>query len=292
MSGSCPLSFDALAQLARQIRFRTIRNSHLTGTPHLGSCLSCTDLLVWLYWNVLKLDPQDALYTGRDRFILSKGHAAPVLFQVLAARGFYPVADLENYGHDGSVFGEHPPTPNHLPGIEAATGSLGHGLPMGLGMALAARIQGQRYSVYAVLSDGECNEGSVWECALMAAAQKVHNLIVFVDYNKWQATGRSNEVLGLAPLGEKWKAFGWATCEIDGHSFEEMAHALTALSDDQRPKAIICNTIKGKGIPFMEDDNNWHYRIPTAYEVVQSAQILDISSDQIALEGRTPIGHG
>jgi transketolase len=287
-----PLSIPALKALAREIRFRTIRNSHLTGTPHLGSCLSCTDLLVWLYWNILRIDPQNPQSLDRDRFILSKGHAAPVLFQVLAERGFYSRADLEDYGQDGSIFGEHPPTPDHLAGIEAATGSLGHGLPMGLGMALAARIQGWAYQVYVVLSDGECNEGSVWEAALMASAQRVQNLTIFVDYNKWQATGRSDEVLGLSPLAEKWKAFGWATAEIDGHSFEAMAGALGGLSRDPRPKAIVCNTVKGKGIPFMEDDNNWHYRIPTAHEVVQCANVLQIPHQRIALDGRTPIGHG
>ena len=292
MNAPQPLSVQALEKLAREIRFRTIRNSHLTGTPHLGSCLSCTDLLVWLYWNVLCLDPQNPQWPERDRFILSKGHAAPVLFQVLAERSFYPRANLENYGQDGSIFGEHPPTPGHLPGIEAATGSLGHGLPMGLGMALAASIQGRAYHVYAILSDGECNEGSVWESALMAAAQNVQNLTLFVDYNKWQATGRSNEVLGLAPLADKWKSFGWATAEIDGHSFKEMADALDALSRCSRPKAIVCNTVKGKGIPFMEDDNNWHYRIPTAAEVVQCAQVLRIPSEEIALEGRNPTSHG
>ena len=292
MKTTPPLTVDALEERAREIRFRTIRNSHLTGTPHLGSCLSCTDLLVWLYWNVLQLDPQSPHAPDRDRFILSKGHAAPVLFQVLAERGFYPRASLEAYGQDGSIFGEHPPTPDHLAGIEAATGSLGHGLPMGLGMALAARIQGRAYQVYAVLSDGECNEGSVWESALMAAAQKVGNLTIFIDYNKWQATGRSNEVLGLAPLAEKWKAFGWATAEINGHSFEEMTEALKTLDSDPRPKAVVCHTIKGRGISFMEDDNNWHYRIPTAEEVVQCAALLHIPSDQIALEGRTPMSHG
>ena len=292
MNAAQSLSVESLEQLAREIRFRIIRNSHLSGTPHLGSCLSCTDLLVWLYWNVLKIVPQSPKSPDRDRFILSKGHAAPVLFQVLAERGFFPRSDLEDYGCDGSFFGEHPPSPEHLPGIEAATGSLGHGLPMALGMALAARIQGQAYQVFAILSDGECNEGSIWECALMAAAQKVQNLTLFVDYNKWQATGRSNEVLGLAPLNEKWRAFGWATVEIDGHSFQEMEQALTSLSGDPRPKTIVCNTIKGKGIPFMEDDNNWHYRIPTAAEVEQCAQVLQISSEEIALEGRSPISHG
>lgn len=283
MSLSQVSSPNELERIARKIRFRTVRNSHLTGTPHLGSCLSCTDLLVWLYWNILKLKSRNPRAPARDRFILSKGHAAPVLFQVLAERGFYPTMELEGYGHDGSIFGEHPPSPEYLPGVEAATGSLGHGLPMGLGMALAGRIQEIPYNVYVILSDGECNEGSVWESALMAAAQGVQNLTIFIDYNKWQATGRSNEVLGLAPLAEKWKAFGWASTEIDGHSFEEMAKAHQTLSDDPRPKAIICNTIKGKGISFMEDDNNWHYRIPTEEEVSRSAQLLQIPSDEIWL---------
>jgi len=287
-----PFSISQLEAVSKLIRFLTIRNSHLTGTPHLGSCLSCTDLLVWLYWNILRLDPQNPKASDRDRFILSKGHAAPVLFQVLAQRGFYSSDALEFYGQPGSVFGEHPPTPSHLAGIEAATGSLGHGLPMGLGMALASRITKNPYRVFAILGDGECNEGSVWEAAMMASAQKVSNLTIFVDYNKWQATGRSDEVLGLAPLAEKWRAFGWACMEIDGNSFEEIESAYSCLVKDDRPKAIIAHTVKGKGIPFMEDDNNWHYRIPTADEVRHSAEILGMSADQLQLDGRKPLSHG
>jgi len=245
-----------------------------------------------LYWNILRLDPHNPKASDRDRFILSKGHAAPVLFQVLAQKGFYGLDALDSYGQGGSVFGEHPPSPDHLAGIEAATGSLGHGLPMGLGMALASRIINNPYRVFAILGDGESNEGSVWEAALMASAQKVSNLTVFVDYNKWQATGRSDEVLGLAPLAEKWRAFGWACMEVDGNSFQEIESAYNSLAKDDRPKAIIAHTVKGKGIPFMEDDNNWHYRIPSADEVLQSAEILGISSDQIQLDGRKPISHG
>jgi transketolase len=141
---------------------------------------------------------------------------------------------------------------------------------MGLGMALASRVQGIPYRVYVVLSDGECNEGSVWEAALLAAAQRVNNLTIAIDYNKWQATGRSDEVLGLAPLADKWRAFGWCVTEIDGHSFEEISRAIHKNESDPRPKAIVANTIKGCGVSFMEDDNNWHYRIPTAEEVVKS----------------------
>jgi len=280
-----------LERIARELRFRTVRTSHLSGTPHLGSCLSCLDLLVYLYWRVLKIDPSNAKDEGRDRFILSKGHAAPVLFQVLAERGFFSVEDLEDYGKDGSIFGEHPPAPKYLPGIEAATGSLGHGLPMGLGMALAARIQGASYRTYVILSDGECNEGSVWEAALMAAAQKISSLTVFVDYNKWQATGRSNEVLGLAPLAAKWAAFGWSVQEIDGHDFAAIEAAASKSDELGRPKVIIANTVKGKGVSFMEDDNNWHYRIPSAEEVRKAATELQIPVDLIRLDGLAPRTH-
>lgn len=285
------LTTAELESLAKTIRFRIIRTSHLSGTPHLGSCLSCVDLLVCLYWNQLRIDPKEPADPQRDRFILSKGHAAPALFQVLAERGYFSVSDLEEYGTDGSLFGEHPPTPAHLPGIEAATGSLGHGLPMGLGMALASRINGHRYRVYAILGDGECNEGSVWEAALMAAAQKVGNLTAIIDYNKWQATGRSNDVMALEPLGEKWRAFGWNVSEIDGHDFNAIEAALADNDADSRPTLVVANTIKGRGVSFMEDDNNWHYRIPTADELALAASELGIDKSQLNIEGKTPTRH-
>ena len=192
-------------------------------------------------------------------------------------RGYYPESRLETYGEDGGVFAEHPPTPDHLPGIEAATGSLGHGLPIGLGMALSARVQRQSYNVYAVLSDGECNEGSIWEAAMLAASQSVSKLCVIIDFNKWQATGRSREILKLDPLVDKWRAFGWEACEIDGHDIKGLLDSLGKFpSATGRPTAIIAHTVKGKGVSFMEDDNNWHYRIPTADEVVASKRELGI----------------
>lgn len=282
---------STLEAVARQMRFRTIRNAYLSGTPHLGSCLSCTDILVWLYWEILQIDSQEPSNPLRDRFILSKGHAAPVLFQVLAERGFFPVEALETYGQDGSLFGEHPPAPSYLPGIEAASGSLGHGLPMALGMALAGRIQGQHHQVYALLSDGECNEGAVWEAAMMAAAQRVNNLTIIIDYNKWQATGRSDEILALNPLADKWRAFGWAAEEINGHAFDEMTSAFNRVSRHDGPKALIAHTVKGKGVTFMEDDNNWHYRTPTRDEVLEAARMLQIPLSQTRLEGRLPLSH-
>ena len=285
------LSLKELTSLANLLRYRVIRTSYLSGTPHLGSCLSCMDLLVYLYWNVLRIDPLRPRADDRDRFILSKGHAAPALFQVLAERGFFPVSDLEYYGEDGSVFGEHPPTPSHLPGIEAATGSLGHGLSMGLGMALASRISSIPYHVYVILGDGECNEGSVWEAAMLAAAQKVGNLTVAVDYNKWQATGRSNEVLDLAPLAGKWRAFGWCVVELDGNDMASIDSALESISGDSRPRILIANTLKGRGVSFMEDDNNWHYRIPKKDEVLKAAGELGVSSNLLNLDGTSPRTH-
>jgi len=271
-------SLSELQDIARTLRARIIENSHKTGTPHLGSCLSCIDILVALYFSALRIDPKAPAAPERDRFILSKGHAAPALFQVLGMRGFFPEALLETYGKDGGVFAEHPPTPDHLAGIEAATGSLGHGLPIGLGMAMSARIQRQNYRVYAVLGDGECNEGSVWEAAMMAAAQKVDNLMVFVDFNKWQATGRSEEVFALDPFVEKWRAFGWDACEIDGNDMGQLLEVLSRKNTLGKPVAVIAHTVKGKGVSFMEDDNNWHYRIPTADEVLAAKKELGVAA--------------
>lgn len=266
-----------LEKTAATLRSRIIETSSKTGTPHLGSCLSCVDILTALYFGVLSIDPANPKAANRDRCILSKGHGAMGLFHVLAARGFYPLSDLDTYGQDGGVFAEHPPTPEHLAGIEAATGSLGHGLPLGLGMAMAGRIQHHDYKVYAVLGDGECNEGSNWEAAMLASAQRVSNLCVIVDFNKWQATGRSQEVMALDPLVDKWKAFGWNALEVDGHDFQQLLGALSQFPNaNGKPTAIIAHTVKGKGASFMEDDNNWHYRIPTADEVIQAQKELGV----------------
>lgn len=267
----------ALELIARELRARIIETSSKTSTPHLGSCLSCVDLLVALYFSELRIDPNKPTDPTRDRFILSKGHGAPALFQVLAMRGFYPESRLASYGQDGGVFAEHPPTPGHLEGIEAATGSLGHGLPIGLGMALAARIQKRNYNVYAILSDGECNEGAVWESAMLASAQNASNLCVLIDFNKWQATGRSREIMSLDPLVDKWCAFGWNAAEVDGHDINAILELLEKVpAKNGKPTAIVAHTIKGKGVSFMEDDNNWHYRIPTTEEVVMAKQELGV----------------
>lgn len=271
-------SIEELKQRACILRAQIIENSHRTQTPHLGSCLSCVDILVAAYFHALSMDSAKPQDPDRDRFILSKGHAAPTLFHVLAMRGFYPEAMLAKYGEDGGVFAEHPPTPDKLPGIEAATGALGHGLPIALGMALSARIQKKSYKVLALLGDGECNEGSIWEAAMLAAAQKVDNLGVIVDFNKWQATGRSKEVMALEPFADKWRAFGWSAYEVDGHDMGALVDLLSKFPDGSgKPVAIIAHTIKGKGVSFMEDDNNWHYRIPSADEILKARIELGIA---------------
>jgi len=264
--------------ISNNLRKEIIKTAAEAKIPHIGSCLSCLDLLVYLYWEKLKINPNQPLDKNRDRFLLSKGHGAPGLFQVLAERGFFEKKLLKEFGKPGSVFHEHPPKPGYIPGIEAATGSLGHGLPMAVGMALAEKINNLKFRTYVILSDGECNEGSIWEAALLASAKKLNKLTIFIDYNKWQATGRSQEIMSLEPLQEKWSSFGWDTIEIDGHNFEEIENSLKVLEQGKKPSAIIAHTIKGKGISFMEDNNNWHYRIPNEDELQSALKELEIIS--------------
>lgn len=257
------------------IRKRIIETSHNSRIPHLGSCLSCVDLLVYIYWFVLKINLENTEDPERDIFILSKGHGAPALFQVLAERGFFPLRDLDTFGKEGSFFHEHPPKPGFIKGIEAATGSLGHGFPMSLGMALANKINRINSKCFALLSDGECNEGSIWEAAMLASSLKLSSLTAIIDFNKWQATGRSQEVMALEPLKAKWEAFGWAVIEIDGHNFVDMQKAFSdSFLALEKPKMIIAHTVKGKGVSFMEDDNNWHYRIPNENELINAIKEL------------------
>jgi transketolase len=268
----------SLETMARRIRGKVIELSHKAGTPHLGSSLSCVDILVAAYWGGgLAIDPTRPSDPDRDRVLLSKGHAATTLYTALAYRGFFPRDVLDSYMDPGSCLAEQP-SPGCAPGVEWATGSLGHGLSVGLGMALAGRIQGRSYRVCVVLSDGECNEGSVWEAALMAPAHRLDNVVIIVDYNKWQATGRSNEVMALHPLREKWQAFGWSARDIDGHDMKALVEALRHVPDGSgKPVALVAHTVKGKGIPFMEDDNNWHYRSPDEAEVKTAHSILGLA---------------
>lgn len=268
------LDDDALRAEAAALRAELVALSHRTRTPHLGSALSCVDILTAAYWGGLRLNPDEATLPERDRFILSKGHAAAALYLVLMRRGYYDRSVLDGFNVDGGCLQEHP-GPACVPGVEAATGSLGHGLSIGLGMALAARMQGVEHRTCVVLGDGECNEGSVWEAAMMAGAHKLGSLRAVVDFNRWQATGRSCEILAMEPLGAKWLAFGWNVVDVDGHDPVALRSLLSLpRAEYGKPLAIIAHTTKGKGVSFMEDDNNWHYRIPTEDEVEQARKEL------------------
>ena len=267
--------YNDLISISTELRKRIIQTSYEAKIPHVGSCLSCIELLVFLYWRELNIDPSNSEDINRDRFILSKGHGAPALFQVLGLKEFFPIERLNSFGKSGSVFHEHPPKPGYIPGIEAATGSLGHGFPMAVGMSLAKRINNLKYRTYSILSDGECNEGSIWEAAMFAGAQKLNDLTIFIDFNKWQATGRSKEVLALDPLKEKWQSFGWDVYEIDGHKFNQIDKSIElAKANKDKPSAIIAHTIKGKGVSFMEDNNNWHYKTPNEEEFKKAFEEL------------------
>lgn len=248
-------------QIARDIRRSVVTMSHAARAPHLAPALSCVDILVAAYWLALRIDPHDPANPARDRLIFSKGHAVSALYATLAHRGLFPIERLSEYGRHGGTMAEQP-IPFAVPGVELATGSLGHGLPVGVGIALAARITGLPSRVLVVMGDGECNEGSVWEAAMFVPAHRLNHLTVVVDFNRWQGTGRSEDVLALQPLAAKWSAFGWRAVEVDGHDIHALAAAMQPTVDDPRPTAIIAHTVKGKGVSFMEDDNNWHYRVP------------------------------
>ena len=267
-------SIKDLEKVAARIRSRLVNMSYDSRASHLGSALSCVDILVVLYWNILKLNSRNINLPDRDRFILSKGHAIAALYAVLAARGLMDASRLKTFCAPGSDLAEHP-VPFQPAGVEAATGSLGHGLSMGVGMALAGKIQAIAYNVFVLVSDGECNEGSLWEAAMYAPKQKLGNFTVIVDFNKWQATGRSCDVSGIDPLPQKWEAFGWKVFETDGHDMQSICSVMQeAYEYTEGPTAVIAHTVKGKGVSFMEDDNNWHYRIPNCEEVLLAEKEL------------------
>jgi transketolase len=260
MSHPDRLDYDTLRVECQGIRASILRMAYAGRTPHVASALSCADLLGVLYFSVLRVDPEFPGDPDRDRFLLSKGHACMAQYAALAAKGFFPAALLKEYAADGGRLAEHP-GPGCVPGIEAATGSLGHGLSLGAGLALAGRLRGAGNRVFVLLSDGECNEGSVWEAAIFAHRYALDNLVAIVDYNKWSAMDRTEAV--LEPFAEKWKAFGWATSEIDGHDLPAIRSALSAAPFEAgRPTAIVAHTVKGKGVGFMENNLEWHYRPP------------------------------
>lgn len=262
--------------LAVQIRADAVRMVHAARASHVGSCLSMADILAVLYADILRVDPTTPKAADRDRLVVSKGHGAAAVYAVLAEVGFFPRSWLDRYCEDGSPLGGHV-THNGVPGVEASTGSLGHGLPIGCGLALAGRRDDSAYRVFVVLSDGELDEGSNWEAALFAAHHRLDNLVAVVDYNGIQSFGAVEDVLRLAPLADKWRAFGWHVLELDGHDHDLLRAALTDLPPEpNRPTVLIAHTTKGKGVSFMENDLAWHYRSPDDDQLVSAlAEIGD-----------------
>jgi transketolase len=261
--------------LANRIRRSVLRMTHQAKASHVGSSLSMADLLGVLYGGVLRVDPTRPDWPDRDRMIVSKGHGAAGFYAALAHAGFFPVDWLDRYCQDGEPLSGHV-TKKGVPGVELSTGSLGHGLPVGCGMALAARADASPSRIFVLLSDGECDEGSSWEAILFAPHHRLDNLVAIVDFNKIQSFGTVKEVLDLEPFAAKWRAFGWAVQEIDGHNHDQIAGTLAAVPFERgRPSVVIANTVKGKGVPFMEDKLLWHYRSPSAEQLAQALAELE-----------------
>lgn len=242
---------------------------HAAGASHIGACLSAADVLAVLYERVLRVEPAQPDWPDRDRFILSKGHAAAIVYAVLAERGFFPDEQLESYSRPGSLLTGH--ASHHVPGVELSTGSLGHGLPVGCGMALAAKREGKRARVFVLLGDGELAEGSNWEAILFAAHHRLDNLVAIVDCNNLQGFGSVKDVLDLAPLAAKWEAFGWSAAHVDGHDHEQIASAFGRLPlAPGQPSAVLARTVKGKGVRFMEGSLAWHYKSPNGEQLQEA----------------------
>lgn len=254
------------SKLARKLRIHTLKLVHNAKASHVGSSLSIIELLVILYTKILKTKPKQPNWPNRDRFILSKGHACAAHYAILAEMGYFPIEWLDTYYKNGSNLPGHA-THSCVPGVEVSTGSLGHGLSLAAGMAMVAKRDKKGYRIFCLLSDGECDEGSIWEAILFSSHHKLDNLTVIVDYNKIQALGHVKDVVNLEPFSDKWKSFGWAVHEIDGHNLEEIERVLSKLPfEEGKPSCVIAHTVKGKGISFMENKLLWHYRSPQGEE--------------------------
>lgn len=225
---------------------------------HVGASFSLVEIIRVLYDHVLRYDPKDPAMPGRDRFVLSKGHGCLALYALLADKGFIAREELNRFCKEDGMLGGHPE--HKIPGVEVSTGSLGHGLPMAVGMALAERHDKSGYRTFVIVGDGECNEGSVWEAAMSASKYKLENLCVIVDYNKHQSYASTFEVQDLEPFADKWRAFGFNVSEVDGHNVEELKSALTALPKTGKPNLVLCHTVKGKGVKFAEHNMKWHHQ--------------------------------
>ena len=250
--------------------------THLGKSSHVGSVLSIADIVAVLYGKVLRIRPEQPDWSDRDRFILSKGHAGAGVYAALAETGFFPVKDLDTHCANGSLLCGHV-SHKGVRGVEVSTGSLGHGLPIGTGMAYAAKLDGKGHRIFVLMSDGECDEGSNWEAILFAAHHKLSNLIAVIDYNKIQSLRPVSETLALEPFVGKWRAFGWDVIEIDGHDHESLIRVLDIdPSEKESPHCVIAHTVKGKGVSFMENSVLWHYRSPQGEEYEQAMSELGV----------------
>lgn len=253
------LSAEHLADRARFVRLETLRLTRIAGAGHYSSTFSCAELFAALYYSHLRLDPQNPSWPDRDRFILSKGHAAIGLYPILADLGFYPPSKLDDFTRLGSAFGDHPDM-KKIPGIDFSSGSLGHGLSVALGMALAGRVTGRDYRTYCMLGDGELNEGQIWEAAMAAGHYKLQGLVAIVDRNQLSIDGPTEKVMSVEPIDERFRAFGWDVHRIDGHDLPTIMETLSALkpAGEGKPQMIVADTIKGRGVKYMELSLDWH----------------------------------
>ena len=264
-----------LTETARLLRRDVVTMVHLAGDGHPGPALSVADMVTALYFRVLRVDPANPDWPQRDRFILSKGHACPVVYAALARRGFFSHDLLPSLRSLGSILQGHPDM-NKTPGIDITAGSLGHGISLGLGMTLAGRYNGDDYMTYVITGDGELEEGIVWEAAMAAFHFRAGRLVVLVDHNGFQSSDTQvGDMSGLLPILPKWESFGWHCQEIDGHDFHQILGAIgQAQEETDRPSLILAHTIKGKGVPFMENDNSWHKRVPTKEQLDTALEAL------------------
>ncbi len=261
--------------LANRIRRHCLRMTSSGGSSHIGSTLSIADILAVLYANILNVYPENPGAPDRDRFILSKGHAGAAVYATLAECGFFPVEKLATHCQNGSDLSGHV-SHKGIPGVELSTGSLGHGLSVGAGMALGAKMDGRAFRVFVLMSDGECDEGSNWEAIMFAAHHKLDNLVAIVDYNKIQSLDWVSNTLALEPFADKWRSFGWNVIEVDGHNHEQLRQSLGGLpAAESKPTCILAHTIKGKGVSFMENSVLWHYRTARGEEFEAAMRELE-----------------
>jgi len=261
-------------KLAKKIRLHALEMTHLGGSSHIGSILSIADILAVLYEEVLVFNPEKPDLYNRDRFILSKGHSGAGVYAVLAEKNFFPISELKNHYSDGSIFSGHI-SHKGIPGVEFSTGSLGHGLSVSSGMALSAKLNREKHRIFCLMSDGECDEGSNWEAILFSSHHKLDNLVAIVDYNKLQSIFSPMQTLNLEPFKDKWESFGWNVQEVDGHDHNKLKETFNLSSPSKEPNCIICHTIKGKGVSFMENNNLWHYRSPQGEEYLKAKKELE-----------------